>query len=255
MVLVGTRKNSSILPSNSRWCARQVLWCLEFTPPKRYNTEKGEQKHKETFLCSIPNSTLSEIRCVFMLKIHLMNSCCQQGFLIPTMRRTSAAIFEDFRPSKSIETSVKHGHLGRALEWNQPTIQPSPPLPIIFFEGWSSVFFFTLITKESPGSRRVAQLSLPTKWHDYSPMSPMGVFFETTLLGQHASCLERANCWSRTANRWVSTHQQKFQCFAHPSCMEVVPNHWSSTSSSPKLTASLIPRASKYSRNHSFRQH
>ena len=144
--------------------------------------------------------------------------------------------FDHPNPSKPV---VKHGHLGWALEWNQPTIQPSPASSHHLFWGMILSFFFALNHERItwfPKSCGVSlqtfsQLSLPTKWHDYSPIQchQWEVFFETSL----------------TADRWVSRHQQEIPLFCTPEL------HGSGGVNSLAFNFNLVLS----SQHQSFRQH
>ena len=145
-------------------------------------------------------------------------SCCQQGFFIPTTRKTSAAMFEDFRPSKSIETSSSTWS-SRSDTWVKSTHNSALPASSHhLFWGMILSFFFALNHERItwfPKSCGVSLTKLFSSFH-YQQNDTTTLqfnvtngrfFFETSL----------------TANRWgLAAINKKSHCFAHPSCMEVV---------------------------------
>ena len=153
-------------------------------------------------------------------------------------------MFEDFRPSKSIETSSSTWS-SRSDTWVKSTHNSALPASAHhLFWGMILSFFFALNHERItwfPKSCGVSLTKLFSSFH-YQQNDTTTLqfnvtngrfFFETSL----------------TANRWgLAAINKKSHCFAHPSCMEVVrKTHWPSTSSDPKLTASpsLIPICSK----------
>lgn len=153
-------------------------------------------------------------------------------------------MFEDFRPSKSIETSSSTWS-SRSDTWVKSTHNSALPASAHhLFWGMILSFFFALNHERItwfPKSCGVSLTKLFSSFH-YQQNDTTTLqfnvtngrfFFETSL----------------TANRWgLAAINKKSHCFAHPSCMEVVQKtHWPSTSSDPKLTASpsLIPICSK----------